>query len=97
MSDIKASLLMTAGGNVSHQDAVWLGRSRVKGIQFKASVAGTITLRDGGAAGPIICAFAIPAGADTIPIPGDGLLFRTDVFLVVTTATLDGLTVFYTA
>jgi hypothetical protein len=96
MSDVKASALMTAGGNVSHQNAVWLGRTRIKGFTYTASVAGTITLRDGGAAGPIVASFAIGATTDTVPVPGDGLLFLTDAFLVITGATVTGITFFYT-
>jgi hypothetical protein len=69
---------------------------RVKGIYFiSAASAGSIILKDGGAAGTTRISLVTPAGiAGTyMELPGEGVLFRTTCHATITTAT--NLTVFY--
>ena len=73
------------------------GRVRVKGYQcLSGGTAGDIILRDGGASGTIRLQFNIPANTNN-PfanlIPGEGILFSTDVHVTLPTAAK--ITVFY--
>jgi hypothetical protein len=73
------------------------GRVRVKGYQcLSGGTAGDIVLRDGGSGGTIRLEFNVPANTNN-PfaniIPGEGILFYTDVH--VTLPTSAKITVFY--
>ena len=73
------------------------GRVRVKGYQcLSGGTAGDIIFRDGGASGTIRLQFNIPANTNN-PfanlIPGEGILFSTDVHVTLPTAAK--ITVFY--
>jgi hypothetical protein len=73
------------------------GRVRVKGYQcLSGGTAGDVIFRDGGASGTIRLQFNVPANTNN-PfanlIPGEGILFTTDVHVTVPTATK--VTVFY--
>jgi hypothetical protein len=73
------------------------GRVRVKGYQcLSGGTAGDIIFRDGGASGTIRLQFNIPANTNN-PfanlIPGEGILFTTDVHVTLPTAAK--ITVFY--
>ncbi len=73
------------------------GRTRVKGYQcLSGGTAGDIIFRDGGASGTIRLQFNVPANTNN-PfanlIPGEGILFTTDVH--VTLPSLTKITVFY--
>jgi hypothetical protein len=73
------------------------GRTRIKGYQcLSGGTAGDIIFRDGGASGPIRLQFNVPANTNN-PfanlIPGEGILFTTDVHVTVPTAAK--VTVFY--
>lgn len=73
------------------------GRVRVKGYQcLSGGTAGDIILRDGGASGTIRLQFNVPANTNN-PfanlIPGEGILFYTDVH--VTLPTSAKITIFY--
>jgi hypothetical protein len=73
------------------------GRTRIKGYQcLSGGTAGDIIFRDGGATGPILLQFNVPANTNN-PfaniIPGEGILFETDVHVTVPTSTK--VTVFY--
>jgi hypothetical protein len=84
----------------SHVEAtgtMYSGRARVKGYQcLSGGTAGDVEFRDGGASGPILFQFNVPANTNN-PfgniIPGEGVLFKTDVHVTVPTATK--VTVFY--
>ena len=84
----------------SHVEATGMmvsGRTRVKGYQcLSGGTAGDIIFRDGGASGPIRLQFNIPANTNN-PfanlIPGEGILFTTDVHVTLPTAAK--VTVFY--
>jgi hypothetical protein len=89
-TDVLASHIEATGTMVS-------GRTRVKGYQcLSGGTAGDIIFRDGGASGPIRLQFNVPANTNN-PfanlIPGEGILFTTDVH--VTLPTLAKVTVFY--
>lgn len=89
-TDVKASHLEATGTIVS-------GRARVKGYQcLSGGTAGDIIFRDGGAGGTVRLQFNIPNNTNN-PfanlIPGEGILFTTDVHVTLPTAAK--LTVFY--
>jgi hypothetical protein len=89
-TDVKSSHVEATGTMVS-------GRTRVKGYQcLSGGTAGDIIFRDGGASGPIKLQFNVPANTNN-PfaniIPGEGILFTTDVH--VTLPTSAKVTLFY--
>ena len=89
-TDVIASHVEATGTMVS-------GRVRVKGYQcLSGGTAGDIILRDGGASGTIRLQFNIPANTNnpfSNLIPGEGILFTTDVHVTLPTAAK--ITVFY--
>jgi hypothetical protein len=89
-TDVKANHVEATGTMVS-------GRTRVKGYQcLSGGTAGDIIFRDGGASGTIRLQFNVPANTNN-PfaniIPGEGILFETDVHVTLPTAAK--VTVFY--
>jgi hypothetical protein len=88
--DVKAAHVEATGTMVSY-------RTRVKGYQFLGGgTAGDIILRDGGASGVIRLQFnisATPLNPLSFSIPGEGIVFYTDVH--VTLPTSAKITVFY--
>ena len=89
-TDVKASHVEATGTIVSQ-------RTRVKGYQcLSGGTAGDVIFRDGGASGTIRLQFNVPANTNN-PfaniIPGEGILFYTDVH--VTLPTSAKATVFY--
>jgi hypothetical protein len=89
-TDVKSSHVEATGTMVS-------GRTRVKGYQcLSGGTAGDIIFRDGGASGITRLQFNIPNNTNN-PfaniIPGEGILFETDVH--VTVPTNAKVTVFY--
>jgi len=89
-TDVLASHVEATGTMVS-------GRVRVKGYQcLSGGTAGDIIFRDGGASGTIRLQFNVPANTNN-PfaniIPGEGILFTTDVHVTLPTAAK--VTVFY--
>lgn len=89
-TDVQATHVEATGTMVS-------GRVRVKGYQcLSGGTAGDIILRDGGASGTIRLQFNVPANTNN-PfanlIPGEGILFTTDVHVTLPTAAK--ITVFY--
>ena len=89
-TDVKAAYTAATGTLLS-------GRFRVKGlITTCGGTGGDIILRDGGASGTTLLQFNIPvtaAFAWSTLIPGEGILFGTDVH--VTLPASAKLTVFY--
>ena len=89
-TDVKSSHVEATGTMVS-------GRTRIKGYQcLSGGTAGDIIFRDGGASGTIRLQFNIPANTNnpfSNLIPGEGILFYTDVH--VTVPTNAKVTVFY--
>ena len=89
-TDVLASHVEATGTMVT-------GRVRVKGYQcLSGGTAGDIVLRDGGSGGTIRLQFNIPANTNN-PfaniIPGEGILFYTDVYVTLPTGAK--ITVFY--
>ena len=89
-TDVKSAHVEATGTMVSY-------RTRVRGYQcLSGGTAGDIILRDGGSGGPILLQFNIPANTNN-PfanlIPGEGILFTTDVHVTLPTAAK--ITVFY--
>jgi hypothetical protein len=88
--DVKSAHSEATGTMVS-------GRNRLKGYQcLSGGTAGDIIFRDGGASGTIRLQFNIPANTNN-PfanlIPGEGILFTTDIHLTLPTSAK--VTVFY--
>lgn len=69
--------------------------ARIKGYSYVAtSGAGSFVLKDGGASGTTLISIATPAsGYQSFTLPGDGVLFSTNVYANLTNIT--SLTVFY--
>ena len=89
-TDVLASHVEATGTMVT-------GRVRVKGYQcLSGGTAGDIVLRDGGSGGTIRLEFNVPANTNN-PfaniIPGEGILFYTDVHVTLPTGAK--ITVFY--
>tara|TARA_R110000868_G_scaffold147224_1_gene368503 strand:+ start:492 stop:773 length:282 start_codon:yes stop_codon:yes gene_type:complete len=89
-TDVQASHVEATGTMVT-------GRTRVKGYQcLSGGTAGDIVLRDGGSGGVIRLEFNVPANTNN-PfanlIPGEGILFTTDVHVTLPTGAK--ITVFY--
>lgn len=87
--DVKAAHIEATGTIVSE-------RTRLKGYQcISGGTAGDIIFRDGGASGTLRLQFNIGTGTQPIglPIPGEGILFTTDVHVTLPTAAK--VTVFY--
>jgi len=89
-TDVKAVHTEATGTMVS-------GRNRLKGYQCLAGgTAGDIIFRDGGAGGVVRLQFNVPANTNN-PfanlIPGEGILFTTDIHVTLPTAAK--VTVFY--
>jgi hypothetical protein len=89
-TDVKSAHVEATGTIVS-------GRTRIKGYQcLSGGTAGDVIFRDGGASGTIRLQFNVPANTNN-PfaniIPGEGILFYTDVH--VTLPTSAKATVFY--
>ena len=89
-TDVKSAHVEATGTMVSY-------RTRVRGYQcLSGGTAGDIIFRDGGSGGPIRLQFNIPANTNN-PfanlIPGEGILFNTDIHVTLPTAAK--VTVFY--
>jgi hypothetical protein len=89
-TDVKSAHVEATGTMVS-------GRTRLKGYQcLSGGTAGDIIFRDGGSGGTIRLQFNIPNNTNN-PfanlIPGEGILFTTDVHVTLPTAAK--VTVFY--
>jgi len=84
-TDVLASKLRTNAGQLVDQSDNDIGRARVKAIYIVPnSTAGEVVFRDGGASGPIKITVQTIASATTpdyILIPGEGLLFQTNIYI----------------
>jgi hypothetical protein len=72
------------------------GRNRLKGAVLTATAtAGSVVFKDGGASGTTLLTLNTPAVADfhDIIIPGEGILFGTDIYVAVTN--VSSVTIFY--
>jgi hypothetical protein len=74
------------------------GRGRLKSIVIAGGVgAGTVTLRDGSATGPVLLVLDTGANSNltNILMPGEGILYTTGVFYVPATVAPLGVTIVY--
>ena len=81
-TDVKAVHVEATGTIVS-------GRTRLKAYQcISGGTAGDVIYRDGGASGTIRLQFNIGTGTQPValPIPGEGILFTTDVHVTLPTS-----------
>ena len=91
-TDIKAANMVASG-------AAGVGTTRVKGIYFvNGATAGSVTFKDGGSGGTERIKIDAPAnttgnGTTYLPLPGEGVLFRADPYVIITTVT--SVTFFY--
>ena len=87
-TDVKAKSLAASG-------AIYGDRTRVKGIIISPGAsAGSVDLKDGGSGGATIISIPTVANGETFNalIPGEGVLFSTDVYATLTNVSV---TVFY--
>jgi hypothetical protein len=93
-TDVKSTHLSAAG-------SIFAGRARMKGMVVApaTSTAATFELRDGGATGAILYQMDIPSNSNpnsySITVPGEGILYATNIYLTLSVGSLAGLTVFY--
>ena len=85
-TDVFASQALTTDGQMLDQAGNEIGRCRVKALLIVPSAtAGTVELRDGGETGDVKMTINTVASA-TQPtymlLPGEGVLFSTDVYAV---------------
>ena len=88
-TDVKAASLTESG-------TAFAGRTRVRGIVISdTNTAGQLILRDGGVTGTIKFQLDTPNAAfvSNILIPGEGILFETDVYVEIDD--LSSVVVFY--
>ena len=88
-TDVKAASLTESG-------TAFAGRTRVRGIVISdTTTAGQLILRDGGVTGTIKFQLDTPNAAfvSNILIPGEGILFETDVYAEIDD--LSSVVVFY--
>ena len=92
-TDVLASAVRTSDGQMLDQNAGDIARTRVKAVYIVpsvsggAAVAGTVVFRDGGVSGDVRITLNTLVGStspDYITFPGEGILFRTDVYADVT-------------
>lgn len=87
-TDVLASVPLTSSGQFTNQAAATIPRCRVKAIYIVPSgTAGSVVLKDGGASGATIATFNTVASATQptyLLMPGEGLLFRSDVYGTLT-------------
>lgn len=89
-TDILASKARTTDGQLVDQNNNNLAAVRVKGIYIvpTPTTAGSVAFIDGGASGTTKMTVNIPsneAGAVYMLLPGEGMLFRTNVYVDITT------------
>jgi len=95
-TDVKSA--HSSASVVSGGELMVSGRYRMKSIIVAGGVgAGTITLRDGSATGPIL--LVIDTGSNSnltnVLLPGQGILFSIGIFYVPATVAPLGVTVIY--
>jgi hypothetical protein len=87
-TDVLASAVRTTDGLLADQAGNTLGRNRVKAIYIvPAAGAGSVVFKDGGASGAVkatINTLASSSAPDYLILPGEGLLFQTNIYVDVT-------------
>ncbi len=87
-TDVSASAVRTTDGLLADQASNTLGRNRVKAVYIVPdTVAGSVVFRDGGASGTVritINTLASSTSPDYIPLPEQGVLFQTNIYVDLT-------------
>jgi hypothetical protein len=87
-TDVLASAVRVTDGLLADQAGNTLGRNRIKAVYIVPDTgAGSVVFRDGGASGSVkmtINTLASSTTPDYILIPGEGLLFQTDIYVDLT-------------
>ena len=96
-TDVLASVPLTADGQFTNQASATIGRARVKAVYIvPAATAGSIVFKDGGASGTTVMTLNTVASATQptyLILPGEGVLFSTNVYGDVTS--IGSVTIFY--
>ena len=96
-TDVQASVPITADGQFTDQATNTLGRTRVKSIYIvPGGTAGSVVFKDGGASGTTRMTINTVASATQptyVLVPGQGVLFETNVYADVTN--IGSVTIFY--
>lgn len=95
-TDVKSTHLNGTG-------VIFAGRARLKGFSLAPAVSSavttTVSFRDGGATGPILCQIDLPINSNPnsfyMLVPGEGILFSTTLHFTLDAGTLGGVTAFY--
>lgn len=93
-TDVKSTHLSAAG-------SIYNGRARLKGFSVApaASTAATFEFRDGGSGGTILCQIDLPSNTNPnsfyIAVPGEGILFGSNIYLTLSVGSVTGITAFY--
>ena len=87
-TDVLASGVRTTDGQLQDQAGNALGRVRVKAIYIVPdTTAGSVVFKDGGSGGSTkitVNTLASSTTPDYVLMPGEGLLFQTDVYVDLT-------------
>ena len=87
-TDVLASGVRTTDGRLQDQAGNALGRVRVKAIYIVPdTTAGSVVFKDGGSGGSTkitVNTLASSTTPDYVLMPGEGLLFQTDVYVDLT-------------
>ncbi len=96
-TDVLASVPLTSTGQFTNQTPVALGRTRVKAVyMIPTGTAGSVVFRNGGSGGATLITLNTVASATQptyLILPGEGVLFSTDVHGTVTN--VGSVTIFY--
>ena len=93
-TDVRSAHLSAAG-------SLFAGRARLKGFSVApvAATAATFEFRDGGSSGTVLCQIDIASQTNPVPyycqIPGEGILFTSNLYLTISVGSVTGITVFY--
>jgi hypothetical protein len=90
-TDVLASGVRTTDGQLLNQAGNTIGRARVKSILIiPAAGAGSVVFKDGGASGTTkmtINTLAASSNANYTLLPGEGVLFSTNIYVDLTDVT----------
>ena len=89
-TDVLASQVLISDGQMLDQTGNTIGRARIKAIRIipTASSAGSVVFKDGGVNGATkltVTVFPASTGPDYTLLPGEGMLFNTNIYADITT------------
>ena len=95
-TDVKSTHLNGSG-------SISANRARLKGFSLAPAVSSavttTVSFRDGGATGTVLCQIDLPINSNPnsfyVAVPGEGILFNTNIYFTLDAGTLGGCTAFY--